>query len=254
MSTLDSFVKKVSTANRYLANSPDRDRVMSIVQFIGMALFEPALAAGCPTLSKGLKRTFDEAAHYRGITRASQWLVIIPTLAPSGVRALIKQEAHPVTGILRALSTAFFSVYLLGEDIVLFNKISPLNPAMVKSWNRIRFVFLFYSNVLRTIANYLTYKSSTFDAAKDGADAEKAKAHKRKVLSLIDGVLQSIFCYGLLRTSVPAGPKYLAAALKSGDCTEIITSLAPPFVLIPFPLQGLIGIIASIPGFMMSVM
>lgn len=250
----DSIVQKVAAFNDYVANVSNRDRVMSVVQFSAMALMDPAAAAGCQSLSTHFNTILHIAANYRSITRFSQWFVVGPALTPSGIRAVIKSNANPWVGIFKTISTAFFTVFLLGEELVMAAKNGMLDPALGKKVNRIRFVFLFWSNIARLAMNYLLLKQSKFDAAKDGKDAEKSKDQQRKVLSVADGVLQSMFCYTLLKNSVPAGPSHMSAAFKSGNIVDIITSFAPPLYVVPNTPQGIIGLVASIPGFMMSVL
>ncbi|KAG5466951.1 hypothetical protein LSCM1_01129 [Leishmania martiniquensis] len=246
--------KKVSAFNDYIGNVSNRDRVMSVVQFAAMAMTAPAAAAGCPQLSAHLNTILHSAAHYRSITRFSQWLVVAPALTPTGIQNAIQSHPNPLVGICKTISTAFFTVFLIGEELVLASKSNMLDPVLGKHINRIRFVFLFWSNIARLIMNYLLLKISTYDAVKDSQNEEKTKEHRRKVLSVADGVLQSMFCYTLLKSSVPAGPKYLSAALQSGSVVDIITSLAPPLVVVPSTPQGILGLVASVPGFMMSIL
>ena len=250
----DSVVQKVAAFNDYVANVANRDRVMSVVQFSAMALMDPAAAAGCPTMSRNLNTILHLAANYRSITRFSQWFVVGPALTPSGIRAVVKSNPNPWVGIFKTISTAFFTVFLIGEELVIGAKTGMLDPVLGKKINRIRFIFLFWSNIARLLMNYLLLKQSKFDATKDAQNVEKVKDQKRKVLSVADGVLQSMFCYTLMKNSVPAGPSHLSAALKSGSVVDIVTAFAPPLVIVPNTPQGIIGLIASIPGFMMSVL
>lgn len=250
----DAIVKKVAAFNDYVANVANRDRVMSVVQFTAMALMEPAAAAGAANLSTHFNTVLHLAANYRSITRFSQWFVVAPALTPSGIRSVIKSNPNPWVGILKTISTAFFTVFLLGEELVMAAKHNMLDAALGKKINRIRFIFLFWSNIARLLMNYLLYTQSKFDEVKDAQNAEKVKDQKRKVLSLADGVLQSMFCYTLLKSAAPAGPSHLSAALKSGNVVDIITSITPPLFIVPSTPQGLLGLVASVPGFMMSVL
>lgn len=249
-----SVTQQVAAFNDYIGNVSNRDRVMSVVQFAAMALTAPAAAAGCPQLSAHFDTILHIAAHYRSITRFSQWFVVAPALTPSGIRGVIKSHPNPMVGICKTISTAFFTVFLIGEELVLASKNNMFDPVLGKKINRIRFVFLFWSNIARLAMNYLILKSSTYDEVKDSKNEAKAKDQRRKVLSVADGVLQSMFCYTLLKSSAPAGPKYLGAALQSGNWVDIITALAPPQVTVPSTPQGILGLVASVPGFMMSVL
>ncbi|CAJ1012299.1 putative Peroxisomal biogenesis factor 11 (PEX11) [Leishmania naiffi] len=252
--TNGSVTQRVATFNDYIGNVSNRDRVMSVVQFSAMALTGPAAAAGCPELSAHFNTILHIAAHYRTITRFSQWLVVAPALTYSGITGALNSHPNPLVGICKTISTAFFTVFLIGEELVLASKSNMLDPVLGKHLNRIRFVFLFWSNIARLIMNYLLLKSSSYDAVKDSQNEEKAKDHRRKVLSVADGVLQSMFCYTLLKSSAPAGPKYLSAALQSGNVVDVIASLAPPLIAVPSTPQGIIGLVASVPGFMMSIL
>lgn len=250
----DCIVKKVAAFNDYVGNVSNRDRVMSVVQFTAMALMDPAASAGCTDLSKHFNTVLHISANYRSITRFSQWFVVAPALTPNGIRSVIKSNPNPWVGICKTISTAFFTVFLIGEELVMAAKNNMLDAALGKKINRIRFVFLFWSNIARLLMNYLLLKQSKFDAAKDAQSAEKSKDQKRKVLSVVDGVLQSMFCYTLLKNSLPAGPSNMSAAFKSGNIVDIITSFAPPLVAVPNTPQGILGLVASVPGFMMSVL
>lgn len=247
-------VQKVNAFNDYISNVANRDRVMSVVQFVSMALSAPAAAAGCPKLSADCKTVLDLSAQYRAITRFSQWFVVIPSLTPNGIRETIRNSPTPLIGILKTISTACFTVFLIGEEVVLASKYKIVSASLGKKLNRIRFVFLFWSNVIRLVMNFLTLKASTFSVEKDGTNEVRVKDQRRKVLSVADSVLQTMFVYTLLKGSVPAGPKYLTLALKSGDFVDIITSFAPPLYIVPSTPQGLLGLVASVPGFMMSVL
>ncbi|KPA86437.1 putative mitochondrial Gim5A protein,glycosomal membrane protein (gim5A) [Leptomonas pyrrhocoris] len=249
-----SIVKKVNAFNDYVGNVSNRDRVMSVVQFTAMALMDPAAVAGCPNLSAHFNTVLHLAAHYRSMTRFSQWFVVGPALTPSGIRAVIKSNPNPWVGICKTISTAFFTVFLIGEEVVMGSKCGMVDPVLGKKFNRIRFVFLFWSNIARLLMNYLLLKQSTFDAAKDAQDADKVKDQKRRVLSVADSVLQSTFCYTLMKNSVPAGPSHMCAAFNSGNIVDIITAFAPPLCIVPNTPQGIIGLVASVPGFMMSVL
>ncbi|KAK7197980.1 Peroxisomal biogenesis factor 11 (PEX11) [Novymonas esmeraldas] len=249
-----SITQKVATFNEYIGNVSNRDRVMSVVQFTAMALIAPAAAAGCPELSAHCNTILHSAAHYRSLTRFSQWFVVAPALTPSGIMTILKSHPNPMVGVCRTLSTAFFTVFLIGEELVMASKVNMFDPVLAKSINRIRFVFLFWSNIARLVMNYLLLKSSKFDPIKDGQNKEKTKEQRRKVLSVADGLLQSMFCYTLLKSSVPAGPGNLGAAIASGKVADIITSITPPLVIVPSTPQGILGLIASVPGFMMSVL
>lgn len=248
------LTQQVTAFNDYVGNAQNRDRVMSVVQFGAMALTTPAAAAGFPELSAHLNTILHGAAHYRTVTRFSQWLVVAPALTPSGIKSAVASHPNPLVGICKTISTAFFTIFLIGEELVLASKCNMLDPVLGRHFNRIRFVFLFWSNIARLVMNYLLLKSSKYDAVKDSQNKEKTKDHCRKVLSVADGVLQSMFCYTLLKSSAPAGPKYLSAALRSGKAVDIITSLAPPLLVVPSTPQGMLGLAASVPGFMMSVL
>ncbi|KAG5492790.1 hypothetical protein JKF63_01370 [Porcisia hertigi] len=250
----NSLTKKFATFNDYISNVSNRDRVVSVVQFTAMALAAPAAAAGYPKLSVHLNTVHHSAAHYRSLTRFSQWLVVAPALTPNGIKSVITSNPNPLVGICKTICTALFTVFLIGEELVLASKCDMLDPVLGKMINRIRFVFLFWSNIGRLVLNYLLLKSSKYDALKDSQNEAKVKEHRRKVLSVADSVLQCVFCYTLLKNSVPAGPKYLGAALQSGKVVDIITSLAPPPVVVPSTPQGLLGLLASVPGFMISVL
>ncbi|KPI85356.1 hypothetical protein ABL78_5580 [Leptomonas seymouri] len=249
-----SIVQKVNAFNDYIGNVSNRDRVMSVVQFAALTLVDPTAAAGCRDLSTHINTIHLIAANYRTITRFSQWFVVIPALTPSGIRAAIKSNPNPWVGICKTMSSALFTVFLIGEELVLAAKNGMLDPVLGKKINRIRFVFLFWSNIARLIMNYLLLKQSKFDAVKDAQNVVKAKDQRRKVLSVADSVLQSMFCYTLLKSSVPAGPSHMCAAFKSCSIVDIVTSFAPPMYVVPNTPQGIIGLVASIPGFMMSVL
>lgn len=248
------IMSKVHAFNSYIGNVSDRDRVMSIVQFTTMALFKPAAAAGHLKLSEDLKRIMELVSQYRAITRFSQWITVGPQLTPSGIRKVIQSSPSKLAGVLRTISSAFFLIFVFGEEVHLFAKYNILNPALGRKFNRIRFIFLFWSNVARLAANYLVLRASPFNPQRDGSDATKSKEHRRKELTVADCVLQTMFAYGLLKNSLPAGPNTLNIARKTGDVTDFIASVAPPVCPIDFTPHGILGIIASIPGFMMSVL
>uniref|UniRef100_A0A0A9XNC6 Copper-transporting ATPase n=1 Tax=Lygus hesperus TaxID=30085 RepID=A0A0A9XNC6_LYGHE len=168
-----SHNKTIDRFNSYLSKVSDRDRVMSIVQYTTMALYGPAAKAGCSKLSENLLSIMELASQYRAITRFSQWLVIGPQLTPEGIRATYKSSPTPFIAFLKTLSTALFSVFLLGEEIKLFSKLNIVSAKLGQQFNRVRFVFLFWSNVLRLIINYLQYKRSSFDKVNDKNDAHK---------------------------------------------------------------------------------
>lgn len=249
-----TVTQKMKAFNDYIASVPNRDRVMSIVQFAAMAMADPAACADCPKLSRDCKTILNLVAQYRAITRFSQWFVVGPQLTPEGIREEIRKNPCPIIGVLKTVSTAFFTVFLLGEEINLFSKYNIVSRDLGAKWNRIRYVFLFWSNIARTIMNILLLKRSTYNPVKDANDKAKATDHQRKKLSVWDGVLQTMFAYCLLKGSVPAGPKHMLSAFKSGNVVDIVTSFAPPVVIVPSTPHGILGIIAAIPGFKMSVL
>ncbi|GET92890.1 hypothetical protein, conserved [Leishmania tarentolae] len=248
------IARQITAFNDFVGNVSNRDRVLSVVQFTAMTLMAPAAAAGYPELSAHLNTILHGAAHYRTVTRISQWLVVCPCLTPSGIKSAIKSHPNPLVGICKTISTAFFTVFLISEELFLASKCNMLDPILGRQCNRIRFVFVFWSSIARLVMNYLLLKSSEYDTVKDSQNEEKVKDHRRKVLSVADGVLQSMLCYTLLKGSVPAGPTHLRAALQSGKAVDIITSLTPPLFVLPSTVQGIFGLAASVPGFMMSAL
>lgn len=245
---------KMHAFNDYIAKVSDRDRVTSVIQFAAMALHAPAAAAGCPKLSADLQAIMNLSSQYRCITRFSQWCLVGPQLTPAGIRAIIKMSPTTLIGVLKTIATAFFTVFLFGEEVNLFAKYNILPKELAKKFNRIRFVFIFWSNIVRLTMNYLILKRSTYDPVCDAKNQKAIVEHKKKVLSVWDGVLMSMFAYGLLKGSLPAGPSNLPTAIKSGDIVEIIASCAPPVVPLSSTTHGILGLIASVPGFMMSVL
>ncbi|CCW61429.1 unnamed protein product [Phytomonas sp. EM1] len=250
MSSNFSLTAKMSSFNNYIASVSNRDRVLSVLQYTAMSLYEPIAASGCPTLSANFKLIHDLCSQYRAITRFSQWFVVLPQLTPQGIYDTIKSNPTPLIGILKTISTAFFTVFLFGEEVCLFAKNKMVKPEIGKKFNRIRFVFLFWSNVARLIMNYLLLKRGTEGVIKD---SKKRDEHRRKVLNVADGILMTLFAYGLLKHSAATGLRGLPKAIKSGDLVGIITSFAPPVELHNTP-HGILGVVASVPGFMLSFM
>lgn len=197
--------KTIDRFNAYVSKVGDRDRVMSIIQYITMALYGPAAKAGYCQLSENLKSIMELAAQYRAVTRFSQWLVVGPQLSLAGIREMIMNSPTKVIGVMKTVSVAFFTVFLLGEEVKLFSKLNIVNDKLGQQFNRVRFVFLFWSNVFRLLTNYLLYKRSTFDEIKDVHDKNKVKEHRRMQLTVADNVLQTMFTYGLLKSTFPSG-------------------------------------------------
>lgn len=254
MSEYHKIAKKVSAFNDYVSSVSNRDRVMSVVQFIALALYEPAEKAGCPKLSHDFKAILGLVAQYRAITRFSQWFVVMPLLTPQGIAHSLKTYPTKLTAILKTLSTAFFTVFLIGEDINLFSKANVVSPLLASKWNRARYVFLFWSNIMRTTMNFLLLRCSKFERLKDGKDHSRANEQKRLELNVWDGVLQSMFAYCLLRNSVPCGPSCFLEMYKAGDLLGIIASFAPPVRLVHPTAHGILGIVAAIPGIRVSLL
>lgn len=250
----DKCVATMSRFNNYISNVSNRDRVMSVVQFTAMMLMDPAAAAGHPKLATDLHTILELAAQYRAVTRFSQWFVVTPQLTPCGIRDVIASSPSKLIGILKTISTAFFTVFLLGEEVNMFAKHRIVDTVLGKKFNRARFVFLFWSNVARLWFNVLLLREEKYDAVKDASDPAKVKEHRRKVLTVWDCVLQGMFAYTLLKNSRPAGPAILVSAIQSGGVVDIVAGFAPPVVPVPFTPQGLLGLIASVPGFMISVL
>lgn len=197
--------KNIDRFNAYISKVGDRDRVMSIIQYTTMALYGPASKAGYCQLSENLKAIMELASQYRAVTRFSQWLVVGPQLSPAGIRDMIMNSPTKLIGVIKTVSIAFFTVFLLGEEVKMFSKLNIINAKLGQQFNRVRFVFLFWSNVLRLLMNYLIYKRSTFDEVKDVHDKNKVKEHRRMQLTLADNVLQTMFAYGLLKITFPSG-------------------------------------------------
>ncbi|CCW68886.1 unnamed protein product [Phytomonas sp. Hart1] len=245
-----SVILNFNSFNNYITNVSNRDRVMSVLQYTTMALYQPIAASGCPGLSANLNTIHHLCSQYRAITRFSQWFVVLPQLTPHGICDTIISNPTPQIGILKVISTAFFTVFLLGEEVCLFAKNKMISPEVGKKFNRIRFVFLFWSNVARLIMNYLLLKRSNEGAIKD---SKSRNDHQRKVLNVADGILMTLFTYGLLKHSAATGLRGLPKAIKSGDLVNIVTSFAPPVKLHDTP-HGILGVVAAFPGFVLSFM
>lgn len=231
--------------NAFLSDTSNRDRITSLVQFASMAVMEPARRAGHSKLSRDAGAVNQLAAQYRAITRISQWLNVGPELLHP-CRTIEAGETRQI-GTLKLLSTALFTVFLIGEEVNLAMKAQIVPLHIGKKFNRIRFVFLFWSNIVRATMNYLIYRRSKFDEKSGDKTSREAIIHEKKRLSCMDGLLQLIFVYGLLKGSSPCGVLTLSEALKSGRPLDIIAAIAPPFYPIPTTLHGIIGIIAALP-------
>ncbi|EPY31387.1 hypothetical protein STCU_03481 [Strigomonas culicis] len=166
------------------------------------------------------------------------------------------KSASSAIGLTRILSTSLFTLFLIGEELNLLTKMGILNlPALTERTNRIRVVFLFYSNVCRLIMNYLILKDFNYDEAKQkkaAGDKSIEREYKRLLYAVWDGFLMTVYTYTMQKRALPAGPSHLPKALFSGDLVEIITACAPPVYAIPNTPQGLMGLIASVPGFLSS--
>lgn len=231
--------------NKYLSDTSNRDRITSLVQFLTMAMIDPAKNAGQAKLARDCQAINQISAQYRAITRISQWLNVAPELLHP--RRTIEAGETQTIGTLKLISTALFTVFLIGEEVNLGMKLNIVSKDLGRAFNRVRFVFLFWSNIVRMTMNYLIYKRSTFDVKSGDKASAKAIAHEKKKLSFYDGILQMIFCYGLLKGSSPCGVLTIGDALKSGRPLDVVAAIAPPFVPIPQTLHGIIGIIAAMP-------
>lgn len=232
-------------ANTYLSDTSNRDRVTSLVQFASQALLEPAKKAGCTKLASDCVAINALVSQYRAITRISQWLSVGPELL--NPQKTINDGETRLIGTLKLISSALFSVFLLGEEMNLCSKIKVLPPVVGKKFNRIRFVFLFWSNVARTTMSYLIYKRSKFDPKTGNKDSKEALVHEKKKMSCMDGFLQLLFVYGLLKGSSPCGVLTLGDAMKSGEALDVVAAVAPPFFPMNHTFHGLLGIVAALP-------
>lgn len=231
--------------NVYLSDTANRDRITSLVQFASQAVVEPARKAGLNKVAADAVAINTISGQYRAITRISQWLNVAPEMLHP-LRTIELGETHLI-GYLKLISTTLFSVFLLGEEMNLCSKLKILPPSVGKSFNRVRFVFLFWSNLVRTTMMYLIYRRSNFDAKTGNKNSEEAIKHEKKKMACLDGFLQLMFVYGLLKGSSPCGVLTVKSALKSGKPLDLIASLAPPFFPIPTTIHGILGIIAALP-------
>lgn len=229
----------------YLSDTSNRDRITSLIQFASQAILEPARRAGFGKLATDAAAVNAISGQYRAITRISQWLNVAPEMLHP--QHTIKQGETRLIGLLKLISTSLFSVFLLGEEMNLLSKLKILPSSVGKSFNRVRFVFLFWSNLVRTTMMLLIYRRSKFDEKTGNKNSAEAIAHEKKKMSCLDGFLQLLFVYGLLKGSSPCGVLTMKTALKSGDPLEVIASVAPPFFPLPSTFHGILGIIAALP-------
>lgn len=226
--------------NKFLSDTSNRDRITSLVQFATQALIDPAKNAGNAKLAKDLSTINQLAAQYRAITRISQWLNVGPEMLHP-LRTIEAGETKLI-GTLKLMSTCLFSVFLLGEEVNLLAKNHVVSPALGKGFNRVRFVFLFWSNIVRATMNLLIYRRS-----KAGQTKESALAHEKKRMNVFDGVLQLMFVYGLLKGSSPCGVLTLPNAMQKGGALDVVAAIAPPFFPLNTTFHGLLGIVAAMP-------
>lgn len=231
--------------NAYLSDTANRDRITSLVQFASQALLEPAKNAGYTKLARDCAAVNALSSQYRAVTRISQWLNLAPELLHP--QRTIARGETPTIGTLKLLSSALFSVFLLGEEMNLCSKLQLIPMSIGKKFNRVRFVFLFWSNVIRAIMFYLIYRRSKFDEKTGNKNSTEAIAHEKKKLAFMDGCLQFLFVYGLLKGSSPCGVLTLKSALKSGNSLDIIAAIAPPFFPMNSTFHGILGIVAALP-------
>lgn len=231
--------------NVYLSDTSNRDRITSLVQFASQALVEPARNAGLHKLAADATAVNTISGQYRAITRISQWLNVAPEMLHP-LRTIELGETRLI-GILKLISTSLFSVFLLGEEMNLCSKLKILPPSVGRGFNRIRFVFLFWSNLIRTTMMFLIYRRSRFDEKTGNKNSEEAIKHEKKKMACLDGFLQLMFVYGLLKGSSPCGVLTMKDAFKSGKPLDLIASVAPPFLTMPTTIHGILGIIAALP-------
>ena len=231
----------------YLAVTRNRDKVMSVIEFLPLLLQGPTTAIGMTDLAEGLLNASALAGGYRVVTRCSG---LVDMLDPAKIAAMGTVQ-NPIIRKLGGIEYCFSLGFFPMEHLALLG-----NRGIIKI-DSARFggigVFCWFCSltvhIWRVLYEMLLEYPYVSSKARDAASIKRNAAFRRKIIDLVKTLSWWIFSM----TCLPANGKPQLLANPSGlllPLHKTVELLAPNKLVLSTSLRGLLGMIATACDFM----
>ncbi|KAG8343853.1 hypothetical protein TRVL_05312 [Trypanosoma vivax] len=195
-------------------------------------------------------------SEYLSILRTSNMLSFARELTPPNVRRMLRSSPSLSLGLLRLLTRLSTVLFMITEEVAVLasRNIIPLSPTTYSRILKLVPVVFFYCNLLKTIMSAAVLKAIpriSFEAT-DTQSVMRKRRYMEHFFVFLESVVLMVYSTTLFPSSVPRLKHALLEEYWFERVYAVLASMCPSVLHVSPVTQGIIGLISTIPSYMMQ--
>nr|CCC93069.1 conserved hypothetical protein [Trypanosoma congolense IL3000] len=229
-------------------------RLVSVVQCLSLVAAGTAESRHHAALGHSARALAQALAKYLCLSRTEKLLRLLIEFTPTAIRRMFNTSPNSVVGVGRLLSVMTMLIFRLSEGVALLASEGVLSTAVSSYTSWVAPRLLFYYNLLKVVTSAAllrTIPRISFEAT-DTQNVFRKRRYLDEVLKFLEGVGLMIYAMTLLPGRASSSMVTFQQKHLLGRTLTAASAAFPPALPVSVTTQGMIGLAATLPSFLMS--